>query len=131
MELSIFYDPDKKLNDRNGPNNGAHLPKYDTTLMTTPITSLMTTYLLAVRDFGEENVYHSLKEHYSDVCSHGDVVINDIINVLYDYRHDSTESMEKALLAVTDAEQFAYHPESTLKWWLEDKKCSPDAWWAS
>jgi len=101
------------------------------TMTTTPITSLLTTYLLAVREFGEEEVYYALKEHYSDVCSHGDVVINEIIEALDKHRHDSTENMEKALLAVEDAERFAYHPESTLTEWLEDKKCSPDTWWAS
>jgi hypothetical protein len=104
-------------------------PLHDT--MTTPITSLITTYILAVRNFGEDDVYYSLKRNYSDVCSHGDVVINEIIEVLDKHRQDSTENMEKALLAVEDAEQFAYHPESTLTEWLEDKKCSPDAWWAS
>lgn len=100
------------------------------TTTTTPITSLITTYILAIREFGEDEVYHALKEHYSDVCSHGDVVINDIIDTLDEHRKASTEDVEKALLAVEDAEKLAYHPRETLTWWLEDKKCSPDAWWA-
>ena len=100
------------------------------TATTTPITSLITTYILAVRDFGEEEVYHSLKEHYSDVCSNGDAVINDIIDVLDAHRGASTEDLEKALLAVEDAKQFAYHPEHILKWWIDNKKCSANAWWA-
>lgn len=100
------------------------------TVTSTPITSLITAYILAVRDFGEDEVYHSLKEHYSDVCSHGDTVINDIIDALDEHLGASTEDLEKALLAVEDAYQFAYHPEHILKRWIQNKKCSPDAWWA-
>ncbi len=97
---------------------------------TSPITSLITAYLLAVREFGEEEVYHSLKEHYSDVCSNGDVVINEIIDALDEHYDSSTEELEAALFAVEDADRFAYHPTETLKWWIEDNKCSPDAYWA-
>ena len=94
------------------------------------IANFLHTYLLAVREFGEEEVYQSLKEHYSSVCSNGDVVINEIIDTLDQHRGASTEDLEKALAEVEDADRFAYHPAGTLKWWLEDKKCSPDAWWA-
>ena len=100
------------------------------TPITSLITSLITTYILAVRDFGEEEVYRSLKEHYSDVCSHGDAIIHDIIDTLDAHRDSSTEDLEKALLAVEDADRFAYHPTETLKGWIQDKKCSPDAYWA-
>ena len=66
----------KKIESRFGPENRratartdydtrfSHfvlLPTMTSTATTTPITSLITTYILAVRDFGEEEVYHFLK----------------------------------------------------------------------
>ena len=112
---------------------GAQPPVSTTTAMTStaPITSLITTYILAIRQFGQDAVYRSLKENYSDVCSHGDVVINDIIDTLDALCHKSTETLEKALMTMKDADRFAYHTEETLKWWIEDNKCTPDASWAS
>jgi hypothetical protein len=99
--------------------------------MTTELTSLTTTYLLALRAFGEEETHEALKEHYSDVCSHGDVVINDMIDTMYAHHKKSTEALLAALKGVADAARFAYHLESTLQDWLKEENMTPDAWWAS
>ncbi len=99
--------------------------------MTSPLTSLTTTYILAIRAFGEEETHEALKEHYSDVCSDGDVVINDMIDTMYGHHKESTEAFLAALEGVSDAAKFAYFLEGTLKEWLEEEKMTPDTWWAS
>ena len=99
--------------------------------MTTNISSLVTTFILAIRQFGEDSIYESLKCHYSDVCSHGDVVINDIIDMLHKQYHNTPEQMCQSLATIKDVERFAPHPEETMKEWMEEGECSPDQWWAS
>ena len=100
--------------------------------MTSPqLSSLVTTYILAIREFGDEYLYDCLKTHYSDVCSHGDVVINDIIDMLDKERHKSPEQVCKLLATIQDADKFAYHLEATMEEWMKNKECNPDTWWAT
>ncbi len=100
-------------------------------MSSTTIESLVTTYILAIRKFGEDDLYDALKEHYSDVCSNGDAVINDIIDILYQERHSSPDQINKALYDVEEVEKYCYHPELILKQWIKEGECTPDAWWAS
>jgi hypothetical protein len=95
------------------------------------ISSLISTYILAIRQFGEDDIYESLKWHYSDVCSHGDVVIRNIINMLHEQSHNTSEKMYQSLSTIKDVEKFAYYPEETMKEWMEEGECNPDPWWAS
>ena len=100
-------------------------------MTTDNISSLISTYILAIRQFGEDDIYESLKCQYSDVCSHGDVVIRDIINMLHEHRQNTSEKMYQSLSTIKDVEKFAYHPEETMKEWMEEGECNPDPWWAS
>jgi hypothetical protein len=91
----------------------------------------VTTYILAIRKFGEDELYDALKEHYSDVCSNGDVVINDIINMLNEGRRNSPYLLIQKLRTIEDVETYLYHPELIMKQWMEEGECTPDAFWAS
>lgn len=94
------------------------------------IESLVTTYILAIKQFGEDHLHDALKEHYSNICSDGDVIINDIIDTLYQERNSSPYLLIKALQNVDCANKLAYHPEEMMKEWMQEGECKPDAWWA-
>jgi hypothetical protein len=98
---------------------------------TAPLTSLLTTYILASQQFQEDDVYDSLKEEYSDICSHGDVVINDILDVIHDNYHSSPETLLSLLEKVDDAARFAPFVHSTISYWIEKKHMDPNPFWAS
>ena len=100
-------------------------------MTTSTIESLVTTYILAIRKFGEDELYDALKDNYSDVCSDGDVVINDIINMLNEGRRNSPYLLIQKLRTIEDVETYLYHPEEIINRWLKDEKCTPDAFWAS
>ncbi len=104
---------------------------FQANMTSSEISSLVTTYILAIQEFDEENLYDCLKTHYSDVCSHGDVVINDIIDMLYQERRKSPQQLYELLDTIQDVRRFAYHVEATMKEWIEDKECKPDTWWAT
>jgi hypothetical protein len=100
--------------------------------MTTPsLESLVTTYILAIRQFGEDYLYDSLKDHYSDDCSNGDVVINEIIDTLHNGRHNSPYLLIQALRDIQDVERYIYHPDAVMKIWMKKNECTADPFWAS
>jgi hypothetical protein len=104
---------------------------FQANMTSSQISSLVTTYILAIREFGDEYLFDCLKNNYSDVCSQGDVVINRIIDILYQERRKSPQQLCELLAMIQDVGRFAYHVEATMKEWIEDKECKPDAWWAS
>ena len=104
---------------------------FQATMTSSAIESLVTTYILAIRKFGEDELYDALKEHYSDICSNGDAIINDIIDTLHQERKSSPYLLIKALQEIKCTEKLAYHPEKMMKEWMEEGECKPNAWWAS
>lgn len=104
---------------------------FQATMTSSTIESLVTNYILAIRKFGEDELYDALKEHYSNICSNGDVIINDIIDVLHQERRNSPYLIIKALHDTRGAEIYCYHPEMIMKRWTQEEECNPDAWWAS
>ena len=69
------------MSDRNNSNASGH------------IDSFIKTYFDAVNMFGIDDVIDALREHYSDVCSNGDAIINDIIDALDKHRDASIEDI--------------------------------------
>jgi hypothetical protein len=51
--------------------------------------------------------------------------------MLDEQRHNTSEKMYQSLSTIKDVEKFAYHPEETMKEWMEEGECNPDPWWAS
>jgi hypothetical protein len=88
--------------------------------------TLIDTYLDAWDMFGRDETLKALRRHYMDCCSHGDVVIRDLIKLL-----DEEKSPAEMAELDEDAAYFAEHITDNLEEWLENGRLKPDPWWAS
>lgn len=51
--------------------------------MNQEIINLINHYEILCDKYGSQETYKALKEHYKDVCSNGDSIINEIIDLLH------------------------------------------------
>ena len=70
-----------------------------------------------------DELYDALKYHYSDVCCNDDVLINKLIDALYD--RASREELFKI-----DEEEIIHNITHTIEIWLRQDKMTPDPFWA-
>ena len=82
-----------------------------------------TRFFQAGEHFGFDELYDALKYHYSDVCCNDDVLINKLIDALYD--RASREELFKI-----DEEEIIHNITHTIEIWLRQDKMTPDPFWA-
>jgi hypothetical protein len=75
--------------------------------MTQEIINLVNDYEILCDKYGTQETYNALKKHYKDVCSNGDVIINQVIDLLHvkkniEYYLNESKDKEFLLNLITD-----------------------------
>jgi hypothetical protein len=87
-------------------------------------------------DYGYKLAIKYLRTEFSDVCSSGDVIIGEMIDLmeskdddkLYDYIENGKDEKEKKF----KQSLFENYLNSTIKYWVETTEpIKPNRWWAS
>ena len=73
--------------------------------------------------FGFDELYDCLKYHYKDVCCNDDILINKLIDALYD-------DLTRDEILEIDEEEIIHNITHTIEVWLNQDKMTPDPFWA-